>query len=317
MVERLPIDVKTLPPDQQRQAAKERLRQRQSLLVLDDVWPNGERKTEVTHLEPGPACSVLYISRLKSLPGLTPKKQTSEVEKFADSEAEELFLTYLDPVFSREQVDKHRQPLLDFAARVEMLPIAVAVGASLLRGREASGLGKAVFKLRLDQLADGAKDVNALFRTAIESQPPREQKLLAACDVCAQEGFWLPLVAQIAELTEDESDEAAKTLVRGSLLRALDRDRQRFQLHALLREQLRHAAGMDGLAELQERHAVALEGLFKGRESRWQDCRECLEEIIVATRFLSETGEDSRAGTISYWDTASPELSANWTLLFT
>ena len=198
LVDRLPIDVKTLAPDRQRDAARQWLRQRQSLLVLDDVWPNGDGKIEVTQLEPGPACSVLYTSRLKSLPGLTPKKQTSEVEKFTASEAEELFHTYLDPVFTREQVDKHRQPLLDFAARVEMLPIAVAVGASLLRGREATGLGKAVFKLRLDQLADGAKDVNALFRTAIESQPPREQKLLAACAVCVQEGFWLPLAAQIA-----------------------------------------------------------------------------------------------------------------------
>ena len=77
------------------------------------------------------------------------------------------------------------------------------------------------------------------FAQAIESQPEREQKLLAACAVCVQEGFWLPLAAQIAELTEDEADEAASTLVHGSLLRVLDRDRQRFQLHALLREQVR------------------------------------------------------------------------------
>ena len=33
-----------------------------------------------------------------------------------------------------------------------MLPIAVAVGASLLRERSASLLGKAVLKLRLDKL---------------------------------------------------------------------------------------------------------------------------------------------------------------------
>src|ERR1019366_8961892 len=108
------------------------------------------------------------------------------------------------------------------------------------------------------------KDVSALFRTAIESQPPREQKLLAACAVCVQEGFWLPLAAQIAELTEDQADDAANALVRGSLLRVLDRDRQRFQLHALLREQLRARAGTDGLAELQERseeHTSELQSL--------------------------------------------------------
>ncbi len=52
--------------------------------------------------------------------------------------------------------------------------------------------------------------------------------------------------------------------MRGSLLRVLDRDRQRFQLHALLRDQLRARAGEDGLAELQERHAAALEKLVQG-----------------------------------------------------
>ena len=267
LVERLPIDVKTLPPDQQRDAAHQWLRQRQSLLVLDDVWPDGDGKIEVTQLEPGPACSVLYTSRLKSLPGLTPKKQISEVEKFTDSEAQELFHTYLDDTFSEEQVDKNRQPLLDFAARVEMLPIAVAVGASLLRDKSAMVLSKAVSKLQVSALADGEKNVNDLFAQAIASQPAREQKLLAACAICVQEGFWLPLAAQIAELNEDEADEAANVLVRGSLLRVLDRDRQRFQLHALLREQLRTRAGAEGLTKLQKRHMSALERLFEDWET--------------------------------------------------
>lgn len=135
LVERLPIkeDVKTLPPDQQRAAAKTWLRQRQSLLVLDDVWLNGNGAFDVKELEPGPACSVLYTSRLKSLSGIAPK-QTSGVEKFTEEEAEELFHNYLDPVFSKDDVNKHRQMLLDFAVRVEMLPIAVAVGASSAAG---------------------------------------------------------------------------------------------------------------------------------------------------------------------------------------
>ncbi len=294
LVARLPIDVATLPPDQQRTAAREWLRERPSLLVLDDVW-----SADVIGLEPKGACSVLYTSRQKSLPGLIPK-QTSKVEKFTDDEAHQLFHTYLDEVFSEEEADINKRPLLDFAARVEMLPIAVAVGASLLRGREASGLGKAVFKLRLDQLADGAKDVNALFRTAIESQAPREQKLLAACAVCVQEGFWLPLAAQIAALSNDEAEDAANVLVRGSLLRVLDRDRQRFQLHALLREQLRARAGADGLAESQERHASALEELFEDWETRWRECSECLEEIIPAARFLWEQGECDREPLLTY-----------------
>ena len=67
LADRLPIDVKTRPPEEQRAAAKEWLRERQSLLVLDDVW-----SAEVRQLEPGPACSVLYTSRLKSLPESPP-----------------------------------------------------------------------------------------------------------------------------------------------------------------------------------------------------------------------------------------------------
>ena len=66
LVERLPIDVKTRAPDEQRKAAKAWLRERQSLLVLDDVWsPEGEGACA------GPACSVLYTSRRQSLPGIT------------------------------------------------------------------------------------------------------------------------------------------------------------------------------------------------------------------------------------------------------
>src|SRR5208283_209700 len=68
LVERLPIDVKTRPPDEQREEAKAWLRERQSLLVLDDVWLNKEEKFDVKQLEPGPSCSVLYTSRLTSLP---------------------------------------------------------------------------------------------------------------------------------------------------------------------------------------------------------------------------------------------------------
>ena len=82
--------------------------------------------------------------------------------------------------------------------------------------------------------------------------------------------------------------------MRGSLLRVLDRDRQRFQLHALLREQLRARAGADGLAELQERHAAALEGLFKDWETRWRDCWECLVEIVSALDFFRYSGEEGR-----------------------
>jgi tetratricopeptide (TPR) repeat protein len=260
--------------------------------VLDDVWPNDEGKVEMRQLEPGPNCSVLYTSRMKSLPGLSSELR-AQVESFTEPEAEELFHLYLDKDFGADEVTRNREALLGFARRVEMLPIAVAVGASLLREKSASALGRAVLKLPLDALTDGSKDVNALFRTAIASQPDREQRLLAACAVCVQEGFWLPLAAQIAELSEDDAEDAADRLVHSSLLRLSDRERRRFQSHALLRDQVRVRQG-DGLSKLQERHAAALEKLFKDWETRWQDCRECLEEIIPASGFLRLRGENGR-----------------------
>ena len=293
-VERLPIDVKTRPPEEQRAAAKAWLRGRQSLLVLDDVW-----SAEMRQLEPGPPCSVLHTSRQHTLPGIA-WKQSAEVEKFTEAEAAVLFHTYLDPVFGEPEVTRQREALLSFAQRVEMLPIAVAVGASLLREKSASALGRAVLKLRLENLTDGAKDVNALFRTAIASQPEREQKLLGAGAVCVQEGFWLPLAAEIAGLSQDDADDAADRLAHSSLLRVVDRERQRLQLHGLLREEIRVRKDDPGLGELQERHAAALQALFKDWEMFWQQRRECLEEIIPAVKFLAGRGESGREWQLGY-----------------
>ena len=74
------------------------------------------------------------------------------MESFTEPEAEALFHRYLDKDFGADEVTRNREALLGFARRVEMLPIAVAVGASLLREKSASALGRAVLKLRLDEL---------------------------------------------------------------------------------------------------------------------------------------------------------------------
>jgi tetratricopeptide (TPR) repeat protein len=293
--ERLPIEVKTLAPEQKRDAAKKWLKERQSLLVLDDVWSR-----EVRQLEPGPPCSVLYTSRQASLPWIS-SKQSVEVESFSDEEAEQLFHAYLDEVFGEDEVTKQREVLLGFGRRVEMLPIAVAVGASLLREKAASRLDKSVLKLRLDNLSDGVHDVPQLFQKAIASQGEHGRKLLGAAAVCIQEGLWLPLVAQIAGLGEGEAEDAADTLVHASLLRVLDRERRRFQLHALLREQVRTASGAAELERLQQSHAAVLEELFKDWEKRWRECRECLAEINPAAGLLWRKGVGQRQNWLTYW----------------
>jgi tetratricopeptide (TPR) repeat protein len=251
------------------------------------------------------------IAALRHYKCATPKQRATlfsyvdlirrkEVPSFSDEECAALFHATLDNDFGADEVTRHSTALLDFAARVERLPIAVAVGANLLRQKTATPLDRGILRLRMQELTDGVRDVPGLFRAAIESQPEREQKLLAAGSICVEEGFWLPLAADIAELSEEDSEEAANRLVHSSLLRVIDREQRRFNVHALLREQVRKMQESDGLKQMQEHHAVALEKWFRDWEAHWQECRECLEEIIPAARFLWRQGQGERGWQLSY-----------------
>jgi hypothetical protein len=135
------------------------------------------------------------------------------------------------------------------------------------------------------------------LRRAITAQPEEQRRLLDAMAVCALEGFWFPLTVAIAGLTEAKGRDARNRLVDASLLRMLDRARKRFQLHALLREELRNLAPLE---ELQAAHAVALERLFGDWERHWRECRECLAEIIPVVQHLWENRESSRAARLTY-----------------
>jgi tetratricopeptide (TPR) repeat protein len=282
LAERLPIEGRAQSTEARRKQAMEWLRGRQSLLVLDDVW-----KADVRLLEPGPPCSVLYTSRMASLAWVSPQ-QSVEVKSFQEDEAERVFHAYLDGTFGEEEVARHRDVLLGFANKVEMLPIAVAVAASLLRERSASRLERSVLRLRVEELNDGVQDVPQLFTKAIASRPERERNLLAACAMCMQEGFWLPLAARIAQMEEDDVEEAADRLVHASLLRVLGRTRQRFQLHAILREEVRAGSGPE-IQGWRRKHAAAL-ALVAGQ---WREQTPYLffSEVLEARRFL-ESGQD-------------------------
>jgi len=220
-------------------------------------------------LDLGPPVSLLCTSRRPSLPWISPT-HSLEVKSFSRDEAESIFRIYL----GEATVEKHHDALLDFAERVERLPIAIVVGADMLR-RELDPVPEAAGALRLERLRNEVNDVAALLRRAITARPEEQRRLLNAMAVCAIEGFWLPLTVEIAGLTEAEGRDARNRLVDASLLRMLNRDRQRFQLHALLREELQNLAS---LGELQAAHAAVLERLFADWERRWRECRECLPE---------------------------------------
>jgi len=57
-------------------------------------------------------------------------------------------------------------------------------------------------------------------------------------------------------------------------------------LNALLREQVWASWSAEELDKVQQAHAAALEALFASWETHWSDCRQCLQEIIPAGKFL-------------------------------
>jgi tetratricopeptide (TPR) repeat protein len=292
--EQLGEAVVTLPAEEKLKAIKKWLKQRRSLLVLDDVWLAETPGSLKFHdLLPGPPVSVLFTSRLKQLPWLWAK-DACEVGSLTLEETEAIFREYL----GAETFNRHRESLLQFAGRMERLPIAVSVGAELLR-REFGPLDQAARGLALAGLRNEVHDVSGLLQRAVEAQDEDGQRLLAAAAVCAPEGFWLPLAAKIAGLNQAQAETVRNHLANASLLRMLDRDRQRFQLHALLREQLRSASSLN---ELQEAHSQALEELFKDWEGRWRECRECLPEVLPAAEFLWSLDVD-RESRLSLWAT--------------
>jgi tetratricopeptide (TPR) repeat protein len=275
--------VRAAPPQVQLEAAQNWLRERLSLLVLDDVWND-----DIEKLLPGPPVSVLVTSRRRNWPWVEAASREL-VESFSPEEVEACFLKYL----GRELVAGHRAALMAFAERMERLPLAITVAAAMLRD-SADPMEEAAVSLRLADL----RTVAELVQKAINAQPEPERMLLQAAAVCAPDGFWLPLAGQIAGLGDANLRAARDRLVNSSLLRVLDRDRRRFQLHALLREQLREGAP---LGDFEERHAAALEGIFKEWEKRWKDCRECLAEVIPAMEYLWRPGDVGRMESLSDW----------------
>src|SRR5271166_2687120 len=213
LARKLKLGLETRPPEEQIAAAKAWLAERRALLVLDDVWEN-----DVKQLVPGPPVSLLCTSRRRSLPWIS-LAHSLEVKSFSRGEAESIFRIYLGD----ETLEKHRDALPEFAERVERLPIAIVVGADMLR-RELDPMPEAARGLRLERLSNEVHDVAALLRRAITARPEQQRRLLNAMAVCAIDGFWHPLTVEIAGLTMEEGRDARDRLVDASLLRMLDRD---------------------------------------------------------------------------------------------
>ena len=236
---RLPLGAAPSDPEKQIEQARDWLRDRRSLLLLDDVW-----NEDVARLIPGPPASVLVTSRRSDWSWI-PQQSQRRVPRFSEEESERIFEIYLG-----EAAAAHREALTALAERFERLPIAVVLAALDLK-RQSGPMAQAIAGLQSDT-PRGAAD---LYRRAIEDSPEQDRRLLEAMGMCLPESFWLPLAGEIAGLDERQAGESRDRLVNSSLLRPMDRERQRFQLHALLREQARRVAPVE---ELRQRHAAAL-----------------------------------------------------------
>ncbi|HTT20237.1 MAG TPA: TIR domain-containing protein [Candidatus Sulfotelmatobacter sp.] len=293
-------DISALAPERKLREIKNWLRGRQTLLILDDVWlapgpavAADAATLKIVDLIPGAEVSVLFTSRQLSLPWIA-HKQREIVEVFTPEEAEAVFLNYLGD----KTVNTHKQVLLEFANRMGRLPMAVTVGADLLRN-QFGPLSQAARELALKDLHNEFHSVSDLLKHAIASQGGPESRLLEAGSICVAEGFWLPLAATIAGLPKAEAMKARDHLVNASLLRVVDQERQRFQLHALLREQI--LATVSSPDTLRAAHAAALEFIFRAWETQWRVCHECLEEIIPAFQFLCQTNQSPRGAWLSFY----------------
>lgn len=292
LAERIGLGVKDLSPDQQVLEIQKWLTERRTLLVLDDIWNHDVKELVPAAPLSVQSLSVLFTSRQRTLPWVTPPR-TLEVTSFVEQEAESLFQIYL----GAELTKTHREALMDLAARVEQLPIAVAVAAEML-ARQFDPLDESAQALRLDELRNQVHDIPELLKHAIASQPEQEQQLLHAMAICHPDGFWFPLASSISGLDKVASKQSRDNLIHASLLRPVDSNRQRFRLHALLREQLLLLADLE---QLQDKYTQSLYALFEDWESQWMACQECLPEVIPALQILEEQGAIKKTSWLAYW----------------
>jgi tetratricopeptide (TPR) repeat protein/DNA-binding winged helix-turn-helix (wHTH) protein len=273
--------VRSASADVQLAAVRGWLRERPSLLVLDDVWND-----DVQMLLPGPLCTVLVTSRRMDWKWIEVSSRLG-VENFSTEEIK----AYFHAILNDDEVARHWTEILSMADRMGRLPLAISIAARLIRN-STEPVGEVANRLCLDDI----EDVSHLLDKAILAQPKHEQELLRAFAACVPEGVWLPFAGSLAGLNSTQMRDAVNQLVNSSLLRPLNRDRRRFQMHTLLREQIRRRADVD---EMQERHAVVLEQFFGAWQIRWKECEEVLTEVIPAMDHLWRNGATQRMEQLS------------------
>ena len=200
---------------------------------------------------------------------------------FLAEETKELFSIYLG---SDATAYHSVQDCFHLPKEVGWSTIAIAVGADLLR-RNVDPTGQAALALTLTKLRNDTHDVPGMLRQAIAALGDQEPDLIEAMASCSADGFWLNLAIEVAGVDFEQGKRSRNRLLESSMLRLIDRERQHFQLHPLVREQIRTSMTPTELEALRERHFSSVEKLFREWEARWEDCQQCIAEAISAINF--------------------------------
>jgi tetratricopeptide (TPR) repeat protein len=217
------------------------LASKRALIILD----NAETSAQVRPmLPPSTGNSAVLITTRHDLSALDGWTRLT-LEPF-DTESEEvlqLFENYLEQDFVR----LHRATLLEIAALLGHLPLALAITAGRLANDSSRSLGKLNHKTsviktmldslrashtRLDTLTRDDLGVRASFDVSYAALSPRQQELFATLGVFSGEDFGSDAVAYLTDQTPDQADTALKHLQSLSLVQ--ESRAARWRLHPLL-----------------------------------------------------------------------------------
>ncbi|MEZ4647517.1 MAG: NB-ARC domain-containing protein [Candidatus Eisenbacteria bacterium] len=268
----------TAPPSETRSRIRAWLEDRRGLLVLDDVSADA-----FAQLVPRGKATTLVTTRDRSL-GMLSGVSFVEPVAFDIDEAGHLWsettgtpITPSDRVLLEELIDA-----------VGGLPLALSVAARMVRHWATATLRSILDALPergVQSLDDRQRNVAEVLTLAIDGLSPQERSLLQAMAVCAPEGFRVGLVAEVAQLGEEDAMAAFQTLVDRSLARVLAKAPPRGWVHSLVGWVAREGSAASGLSG---RHVSVLARRFEGWEERWSELDHDLGDALHAmksTRF--------------------------------
>jgi len=272
----LPGDDARADPKLRIERALRWLRERNALVILDDIWDE-----QVTKLAPGPPAFTLFTSRREDAAHL-PGGARCQAGGFEPEESETLIENRLPGWLATDG-----EALRAFARRVEHLPYALEVAVRLMEG-DPRPRTQAVERVRAAALRAGELDLDGLLREAVEALPEAARRLLHAVALCAPEGVWLPFAGEVAGLDEAGWWQAAAAARGASLLVEVDREESVYRVHAELRRVFSREA--EGLQGRRAEAATRLFGEWREDRTKWRDPVRVLAEAEAAVEWLAAAG---------------------------